>query len=51
VELTDLKGDSYAESLVQTINTALANKGGRIEAVQDLLTELYNKLVADQKKG
>ena len=48
VELTDLKGDSYAESLVQTINTALANKGGRIEAIQDLLTELYNKLVSDQ---
>ena len=51
VELTDLKGDSYAESLVQTINTALANKGGRIEAIQDLLTELYNKLVSDQTKA
>ena len=51
VELTDLKGDLYAESLVQTINTALANKGGRIEAIQDLLTELYNKLVSDQTKA
>jgi uncharacterized coiled-coil protein SlyX len=51
VELSDLKGDSYAESLVQTINTALANKGGRIDAIQDLLTELYNKLVTDQKKA
>jgi len=49
VELSDLKGDSYAESLVQTINTALAQKGGRIEAIQDLLTELYNKLLTDQK--
>jgi uncharacterized coiled-coil protein SlyX len=48
VELSDLKGDSYAESLVQTINTALQNKGGRIEAIQDLLTNLYNKLVSDQ---
>jgi hypothetical protein len=48
VELSDLKGDSYAESLVQTINTALANKGGRIEAIQELLTNLYNKLVDDQ---
>jgi len=48
VELTDLKGDSYAQSLVQTINTALQNKGGKIEAIQDLLTELYNKLVSDQ---
>ena len=51
VELSDLKGDSYAESLVQTINTALQNKGGRIEAIQDLLTELYNKLVSDQNKA
>lgn len=49
VELSDLKGDSYAESLVQTINTALQNKGGRIEAIQDLLNELYNKLVTDQQ--
>jgi chromosome segregation ATPase len=49
VELSDLKGDSYAESLVQTINTALANKGGRIEAIQDLLANLYDKLVTDQK--
>lgn len=51
VEFSDLKGDSYAESLVQTINTALEQKGGRIENIQDLLTELYNKLVADQKKS
>jgi len=49
VELSDLKGDSYAESLVQTINTALQNKSGRIESIQDLLTQLYNKLVSDQK--
>jgi len=49
VELSDLKGDSYAESLVQTINTALQNKGGKVEAIQDLLTELYNKLVSDQQ--
>jgi hypothetical protein len=51
VEFSDLKGDSYAESLVQTINTALEQKGGRIENIQDLLTELYNKLVADQGKS
>lgn len=49
VELSDLKGDSYAESLVQTINTALAQKGGRIESIQDLLTQLYDKLLSDQK--
>lgn len=48
VELSDLKGDSYAESLIQTINTALANKGGRIEAIQDLLVQLLDKLIADQ---
>jgi len=49
VELSDLKGDSYAESLIQTINSALAAKGGKIEAIQDLLLELLNKLNADQK--
>jgi chromosome segregation ATPase len=27
----------------------LANKGGRIEAIQELLTNLYNKLVSDQQ--
>ena len=49
VELSDLKGDTYAESLVQTINTALQAKGGNIESIQDLLLELYTKLIADQK--
>jgi len=51
IELSDLKGDSYAESLVETINTALAQKGGKIEAIQDMLVDLLNKLTADQKKA
>lgn len=47
VEVKELNSDQYANSLIQTINTELNAKGGKIETIQNLLTELQNKLVQD----
>ena len=42
-------GDPYASSLIQTINTELNASGGKIETIQHLITEMYDKLLMDQK--
>jgi len=47
-EVKEMNGDTYASNLIQTINTEVNAKGGKIESIQNLITELYNNLVKDQ---
>lgn len=48
IEVKDMNSDPYANSLIQTINTELNAKGGKIESIQNLITQLYNKLLTEQ---
>ena len=47
-EVKEMNGDTYASNLIQTINTEVNAKGGKIESIQNLITELYNNLIKDQ---
>jgi hypothetical protein len=50
-EVKEMNNDPYANSLIQTINTELNAKGGKIESIQNLITDLYNKLLTDQVRA
>lgn len=47
-EVKEMNSDPYANSLIQTINTQLNAKGGKIESIQNLIDQLYGKLITDQ---
>ena len=50
-EVKEMNKDPYANSLIQTINTELNAQGGKIESIQNLITDLYNKLLNDQLRA
>ena len=50
-EVQEMNNDPYTNSLISTINTELTAKGGKIESIQNLIRELYTKLVADQSRA
>ena len=52
VQLNDLQTDSYAKSLIETIQMSIRNtQGGGIESIQTLLEDLLTKLINDQKNA